>query len=98
MTVKIIGLSEIQEALAQIKANIEAVEIVTRSLADLMRDYAHIDTGYLQSTIDYSGNVAFAETDYAGTEADRGGDHDYAQGAIDNFDMEGFADEVTEPF
>ena len=98
MIIRVIGLKELQEALAKIKANIDNVEIITRPLADLMRDYVHVDTGYLQSTIFYSGNVAGASAPYAGYEADRGGDHDYAELAVEAFDIEAYADYVVEPF
>jgi hypothetical protein len=98
MSLKVIGVEDIQKALEQIRANINNLEIVTRPLAASMREYVHVDTGYLQSTIGYSGNVAFAEAKYAGYEADRGGDHDYATQAVDGFDIEAYADTVVEPF
>ena len=96
--VRIEGLDELKEALAKIKANIENVEIITKALAEGMRQYVHVDTEYLKSTIDYQGNVAYADTIYAGVEADRGGSHDYATQAVDSFDIESYADEVVEPF
>jgi hypothetical protein len=96
--VKVIGLKELQEALAKIKANLENMEIATKSLADSMREYVHVDTEYLKSTIGYSGNIAHADTPYAGAEADRGGSHDYATLAVDAFDIESYADSVVEPF
>jgi hypothetical protein len=98
MSLRIISLEELQEALAKIRANLENVEISGRPLADLMRDYVHVDTGYLQSSIYYSGNVVGASAPYAGDEADRGGDHDYAELAIQAFDIEAYADTVVEPF
>lgn len=98
MTIRIIGLDEIQEALAKIKANLDNLEIITRPLADLMRQYVHVDSGDLQASIDFQGAIAYAETDYAGFEADRGGSHDYATLAIESFDMEAYADEIVEPF
>jgi hypothetical protein len=98
LTVKIIGLTELRADFQKIIDNIDDIEIITRDLADLMRDYVHVDTGYLQSTIYYSGNVAGASAEYAGHEADRGGDHDYATGAIMALDIEKYADYVVRPF
>lgn len=98
MTVRVIGLDELQKAFADIVKNLENVEIVTKPLAEGMRQYVHVDSGYLLSTIDYSGNVAFADASYAGAEADRGGDHDYAEASIEGFDIEEYANSIVEPF
>jgi hypothetical protein len=98
MSVKVVGVEDIQKALQQIRANIENLEIATRPLAELMRQYVHVDTEYLKSTIDYQGNIAYADAIYAGVEADRGGSHDYASQAIGAFDIEAYADTVVGPF
>lgn len=98
MTVKIIGLDDLIKALEAVGVNVEDPELITKALAGLMREYVHIDSAYLQSTIDYSANAAGASADYAGYEADRGGDHDYAMLAIDAFDMEVYSNQVVEPF
>lgn len=98
MSIRVIGLDELQEALAKIKANLDNVEIVTKSLAEGMRQYVHVDSGDLQASIDFQGAIAYAETDYAGLEADRGDSHDYATLAIEAWDVEAWADEVVKDY
>jgi len=88
----------LQEALAKIRANLDNMEIITRPLAEGMRQYVHIDSGDLLASIDYEGAIAYGETDYAGFEADRGGSHDYATLAIEAWDVESYADEIVKDF
>jgi hypothetical protein len=96
--IKVVGVADIQKALAEISANLANLQIATKQLAGLMREYVHVDTGLLQSTIDYQENIAYTDTHYAGHEADRGGEHDYPQLAINAFDIESYADEVVRPW
>jgi hypothetical protein len=98
MTIKIIGLPGLTEALKKIIENIGDVEIITKPLADLMRDYVHVDTGYLKSTIYHDGPVAGASAPYAGYETERGGSHDFASQAMEAFDISAYADAVVKPF
>jgi hypothetical protein len=98
LTVRIIGLNELNKAFTEIKANIENVEIVTSALADLMRQYVHVISGDLQASVGYQESIAYADTVYAGIEEERGGSHAYGTQAIESFDVESYADKVVEPF
>ena len=98
MTVKVIGAKRLQRALTEVLQNIGDVSLVTSRLAIDMTKYAHILTGYMKSTIYHKDNIAGAKADYAGYEADRGGEHDYAQRAIDAFPVEDYFDELIRPF
>ena len=98
MAVKIIGAKKLQKALVIVLQNTGDMTLVTSRLAVDMTKYAHVVTGYMKSTIYHKRNIAGAEADYAGFEADRGGSHDYAQRAINAFPVEDYLDELIEPF
>jgi hypothetical protein len=95
---KIIGAKELQRALGEILQNVNDSSLIFERLAVDMSKYAHVVTGYLKSTIYSKDNVVGATAPYAGFEADRGGDHDFAQRAIDAFPMEKYSDEIVRPF
>ena len=97
--VYIIGLPDLTGALEEMQRIIkEEPELITAQLADSMRKFAHERTGHLLETIYHKGLTAGASASYAGHEADRGGDHDFAQRAIDDFDMERYSDNIVAPF
>lgn len=73
-------------------------ELITGQLDESMSRFAHVITGYLLGSIYHRGLVAGADAPYAGYEADKGGDHDFAEQAIEDFDLERYADEVVAPF
>jgi hypothetical protein len=98
LEIRAIGAKEIQKALEEILKNIKDAEIVTRPLANLMKDYVHVDSSYLKSTIYYDGPIAGASASYAGYEADRGGSHDFPALAMGAFNIEEYADTVVRPF
>jgi hypothetical protein len=98
LEIKVYRVKEIQKALQDVIKNIKDYELVTKPLADLMRDYVHVDTGYLKSTIYHDGPIAGADAPYAGYEDDRGGSHAYGAQAIEAFGLEAYADIVVRPF
>lgn len=98
MAVKIIGAEKLHEALWAMIRRIEDYSLITKQLARYMAIYAHVDTGYMKSTIYYKRNIAGASAPYAGFEADRGGEHDFAQKAIDAFRVDAYLGEIVEPF
>lgn len=93
--IKITGHKHVIQGLDQILDNIEDPEIITEDLAEGMRKYVHVQTGYLKSTIYYKHNVAGADAPYAGHEAARGGEHNFPQKAIDAFDINKYADNIV---
>jgi hypothetical protein len=102
---KIIGLPELNAALEEIAERLEDKSLITKPLAEGMERVVHEITGHLKSTIKYNDTIAYADADYAGYEADRGDQlaggktgHDFGQRAIDDFDVDKWADEIVEPF
>lgn len=98
MPAKVIGAKKLHRALVDLQSNIGNRRLVTKRLDAGMNKYAHVITGYMKSTIYYTNLIAGADASYAGFEADRGGDHDFAQLAIDNFPVEDYFDEIVRPF
>lgn len=97
--VHVIGANELAADFEKMRRLIEEdPELITAQLDESMRRFVHVKTGYLKSTIYHKGLVAGADAPYAGYEADKGDDHDFAQQAIDDFDMERYADKLVEPF
>jgi len=104
--VRIIGLPELNKALADVAELIERIDdIAPQMLEEDMHKFVHIITGHLKSTIYHKHALAGASANYAGYEADRGDrlaggktGHDYAQRAIDVFDMEKLANRIVEPY
>jgi hypothetical protein len=98
MKITITGDKDIIIALEGIRRRTLDPEEAAAPLAESMRRYAHVMTGYLRDSIYHEGNFAVASAPYAEYEADRGGDHDFAGQAVDDFNMERFADRIVEPF
>lgn len=98
MGVRVIGARALHRALAEVISRINDKSLITERLEVGMREHAHVITGYMRSTIYHNENIAGADANYAGSEADRGGAHDYAQRAIDTFPVEEYLDEIVEPF
>lgn len=98
MATRVIGAERLQRALNDVLQNILDISLVTSRLDIDMTKYAHVDTGYLKGTIYHKDNIAGAKAEYAGYEADRSTEHDYAQKAIDVFPVEDYFDEVVRPF
>lgn len=98
MAAKVIGAERLQRALNEMLQNIGDPSLIASRLDVDMTKYAHVDTGYMKGTIYHKGNIAGAKAEYAGYEADRGGEHDYAQRAIDVFPVEDYFDEIVRAF
>lgn len=98
MGVRIIGARALHGALVEMTSRVHDKSLITKRLDVGMREYAHVVTGYMRSTVYHDEMIAGADASYAGSEADRGGAHDYAQRAIDNFPVEDYFDELVEPF
>ena len=96
--VRIIGGDALHKALVEMLSRTGRVPLITKRLETDMRKYAHIITGYMKSTVYHTNFLAGADAGYAGFEADRGGDHDFAQRAINAFPVEEYFDEIVEPF
>ena len=96
--VKVIGGDELHKALVEMLSRTGRISLITERLETDMRKYAHIITGYMKSTVYSTNFIAGADAYYAGFEADRGGDHDYAQRAINAFPVDEYFDEIVEPF
>ena len=97
--VYVIGADELGTDLGTMRRLIEEdPELITSQLDESMHKFVHVITGYLKSTIYHKGLVAGADAGYAGYEADRGGEHDFAELAIEDFDIERYADKIVEPF
>lgn len=97
MPVKLIGFDILERDLREVEKLLEKPELITEELDALMNKFAHVQTGYLKSTIYHKGNVAGADAPYAGYEEERGGDHAYATRAIEAWSIEKFADKVWKP-
>lgn len=98
MTITTHGLPELNKALAEIARNIKKPDLVTIPLVRSMTKFVHVDTGYLKSTIYRKTWIAGADAPYAGYEADRSGEHDYAERAIEDFDIDAYLDSLVDPF
>ncbi len=98
MAVKIIGAKELHAALVGLIKNVGNKKLITKRLEVDMRKFAHVDTGYMKSTIYHTFNIAGADAYYAGFEADRRGSHDFAQRAINAFPVEEYFNEIVRPF
>lgn len=96
--VTIIGDKDIIIALENIRKRIDDPEEAAAPLADLMRKFAHVRTGYLRDSIYHEGNFAVASAPYAEYEAKRGGAHDFASRAVKAWSIERYADRIVEPF
>ncbi len=98
MSITVHGVTELNQALRGIAANIKNPDLVTIPLERSMTKFVHVDTGYLKSTIYRKAWEAGADAPYAGYEADRGGEHDYAEQAIEDFDIDAYLDSIVEVF
>jgi len=96
--VRVIGADKIHGALVKVSQHVGNTEEITKQLDQDMHNFAHVDTGFMKSTVYHKRNVAGADAYYAGYEADRGGSHDYAQRAIEAFPFDKHFDWVVKPF
>ena len=96
--VKVIGADGLHRALVEMLALVGNKSLVTKQLDTDMRRFAHVITGFMESTIFHNRNIAGADAFYAGFEADRGGSHDYAQRAINAFPTEKYFDKLVKPW
>ena len=96
--VRVIGARELHRDLVEMIRRTGDMSPITAQLAVDMRKFAHIITGYMKSTIYHTNFIAGADAYYAGHEADKGGDHDYAQRAINAFPAAKHLDWIVEPF
>lgn len=94
----IIGKDALHKALAKTSQNIHDGKLITKMLDEDMNKFAHIITGFMKSTIYHKHNVAGADAFYAGYEADRGGRHDYAQRAINAFNVDKYLGRIVKDF
>jgi hypothetical protein len=95
--VVVIGAAQLGADLETVAALLTKPELITWQLALNMSRVVHRRTGYLQSTIYHKAHEAGATAPYAGFEEERGGSHAYATRAIEDFNMERYADNVWEP-
>lgn len=98
MAVKVIGADGLHKALVEMLALVGNKSLITKQLDTDMRRFAHIITGFMESTIFHDRNIAGADAFYAGFEADRGGSHDYAQRAINAFPVKKYFDKLVKPW
>lgn len=98
MGLRIFGLPPIITGLKNVSEALEDTSLITEDLAEGMRRYAHVATGYLRSTVYHEEAIAGASAPYAGFEADRGGEHDFAQKAVDAFKIDEYADMLVKEF
>ena len=96
--VKVIGGEDLHRALVKMLALVGNKSLVTKQLDTDMRRFAHVITGFMESTIFHDRNIAGADAFYAGFEADRGGSHDYAQRAINAFPVKKYFDKIVSPW
>lgn len=96
--VYISGDKDLIVALEGIRKRIDDPEEAAAPLADLMRKFAHVRTGYLKNSIYHEGAFAVASAPYAQYEADRGASHDFAGQAVQGWSIERYADKIVEPF
>lgn len=96
--VALIGGEDVIVALEKMRRRMDDPEEASQPLADLMRRYVHVDTGYLKSTIYHEGLEAVATAPYAAYEARRGGTHDFATRAAEAFNINRYADRVVRDF
>jgi hypothetical protein len=97
VNVEIVGAEKLKRDLEEVIRLMSDLEPATAALAASMRKFAHVDTGFLKNSIYHRGAFAGAKAPYAGYEADRGGDHDFATRALQSFDMEQYADAIWRP-
>ena len=96
--VRVIGAHELHRDLVEMIRRAGDMSPITQQLAVDMRKFAHVITGYMKSTIYHTNFIAGADAYYAGSEADKGGSHDYAVRAIEAFPAEEHLDWIVEPF
>jgi hypothetical protein len=97
--VYVIGANELAEDFERMRRLVDnSPQLVTEQLADSMTKFAHVITGYLKASVYHKHREAGANAPYAGYESDRGGDHDFAERAIEDFDINRIADKIVEPF
>lgn len=98
MTVRVIGAAELGADLDEIQRLIENPELITKVLEKALQHFVPVRTGHLKSTIYHKGNEAGAKADYAGWVELMGGKYAYGTEAIEDFNMNKYADQVVEPF
>lgn len=98
MTARVIGARELALDLETMQALIENPEPATEQLDELMTKHVPVQTGHLKSTIYHKNDVAGAKAAYAGYVEEMGKEYAYGTQAIKGFDINEFADRVTEPF
>ena len=98
MTVRVIGADKLAVDIKTMRKLVKNPELVTRQLDKAMHRHAPEDTGHLKSTIYHKGNVAGARADYAGWVEEMDKPYAYATEAIEDFNMNKYADQVVEPF
>lgn len=98
MGVKVIGADEIAVALKAISFNLDDLKLITTPLMRLMKTYAHVDTGYMRKNIYHRNYGLEAIAPYAGYEEERGGSHAFGTRAIEDFDVDKWANSIVKPF
>lgn len=86
MEIKVLNLALTLEFLQKLK-NAISPDIFARKLAELMEKVVHIRTGQLRQSIYFYGDTAGARAPYAFYEANRGGEHDFVQRAINALNL-----------
>jgi hypothetical protein len=97
--VRVIGAEALGDDLEKILKLLDEPELITKQLDRLMMEFAPVRTGHLKSSIYHKNDVAGAKADYAGwVELMRSKKYAYATQAIQDFDMNKYADQIVEPF
>lgn len=92
------GKDGLMAALKRILKRIPDKHLLTKELADNMREVVHVRTGYLKSTIYNNADTAGAGARYAGFEARRGGNHDFANLAVERTTGKRYFDYIVDGY
>lgn len=98
MSVRIIGLDELGNALKEMGQRIDDYDFILKSLHRSAQQYAHVDTGYMKGSGKQGSDYIEFMAPYSGYEADRGGSHDFGQRAVDTWNPQAYLDYIVEPF
>ena len=98
MAIKTKGFKKLAEDTEQVRKLLQKPELITIALHSSMTKFVHVDTGDLRKSLFFKDNIAGSKLPYAGFEEEREGSHAYATRAIEAFDINKYANEVTEPW
>jgi hypothetical protein len=93
----VIGAKELGSDLEKVEKLLENPELITKQLDRSMNRFSPYRTGHLKSSIYHKGNIAGAKADYAGWVELMGHKYAYATEAIEDFNVNKYADQIMEP-